>query len=273
MSFSIKHVVRAAIAASVVAAGSAHAAITLPSTGNGSLVLFVTNTVTQQVYARDLGLQVNSIISEGTGAGQTGTAGAYQTLDYSLGSITADTTLSNFLTGDLGNFVWGVLAGDSSSSGTSVSAPRRMVATAGDNLTWNPNSPTNIALQNASAASNTFMQTVSAALGSNSSVVTGIGTGPGQFDETQLENFFGYGVSIEGAVGVGNAQDFYLFASAGGSNGTASHIFQLNDLTLSATGTLASVASTEVPLPAAAWLFGSGLMGLAGIGRRRKKTA
>lgn len=30
-------------------------------------------------------------------------------------------------------------------------------------------------------------------------------------------------------------------------------------------------ASTPVPLPAAVWLFGSGLMGLAGIGRRRLK--
>jgi hypothetical protein len=31
--------------------------------------------------------------------------------------------------------------------------------------------------------------------------------------------------------------------------------------------------STTVPLPAAVWLLGSGLMGLAGVGRRRKVTA
>lgn len=30
---------------------------------------------------------------------------------------------------------------------------------------------------------------------------------------------------------------------------------------------------TEVPVPAAAWLFGSALLGLAGVGRRKRKTA
>lgn len=36
-------------------------------------------------------------------------------------------------------------------------------------------------------------------------------------------------------------------------------------------GTWTSFQMTPVPIPAAAWLFGSGLLGLAGIARRRKK--
>ena len=33
---------------------------------------------------------------------------------------------------------------------------------------------------------------------------------------------------------------------------------------------MAFIATTAVPLPAAAWLFGSGLIGLVGIARRKK---
>jgi hypothetical protein len=40
-------------------------------------------------------------------------------------------------------------------------------------------------------------------------------------------------------------------------------------MVLSSTGNLAVSA---VPLPAAVWLFGSGLLGLVGIGRRRKQA-
>jgi hypothetical protein len=33
------------------------------------------------------------------------------------------------------------------------------------------------------------------------------------------------------------------------------------------------VALTSIPVPAAVWLFGSGLVGLAGVARRKKKVA
>ena len=37
-------------------------------------------------------------------------------------------------------------------------------------------------------------------------------------------------------------------------------------------GTVASASTSAVPIPAAAWLMGSGLVGLAGVARRRKKS-
>jgi hypothetical protein len=62
---------------------------------------------------------------------------------------------------------------------------------------------------------------------------------------------------------------------------TASTRDQFNDATDAGQWTLASdgtatytlAGGSPVPLPGALWLFGSGLMGLVGISRRRKKNA
>jgi hypothetical protein len=75
------------------------------------------------------------------------------------------------------------------------------------------------------------------------------------------------------AIGT-TAYNLYGFSSNGGASG-AGLIYQLGTATfngtlLSFTGNTAS--NTTVPLPAAAWLFGSGLLGLLGIGRRRDSS-
>lgn len=66
-----------------------------------------------------------------------------------------------------------------------------------------------------------------------------------------------------GGGGIGQTDIKNLFGNA---QGNASWILQSN-------GTLTyhvAAAPAEVPIPAAAWLFGSGLLGLVGIARRRK---
>jgi hypothetical protein len=64
-----------------------------------------------------------------------------------------------------------------------------------------------------------------------------------------------YGITGNGS-GVGAVTAFSL--------GTA--VFSLTNDTLTFTG---NGGTTPVPLPAAVWLLGSGLLGLAGVGRRR----
>lgn len=64
-------------------------------------------------------------------------------------------------------------------------------------------------------------------------------------------------------------------AYVGGCSTSESVIFKLeNNFTFSGKGwTSKGMALTSVPIPAAAWLFGSGLLGLAGIARRKKTTS
>lgn len=49
--------------------------------------------------------------------------------------------------------------------------------------------------------------------------------------------------------------------------------FATYNATFGGTATVTSYDPGPIPVPAAAWLFGSGLLGLVGVSRRRKKTA
>jgi hypothetical protein len=73
---------------------------------------------------------------------------------------------------------------------------------------------------------------------------------------------------------VGSSAAFYGITD---NNSTSTQVqsYVLGSLELYANGTLATLSSgggSSVPIPAAVWLFGSGLLGLAGIGRRRNTT-
>lgn len=130
---------------------------------------------------------------------------------------------------------------------------------------------------------------------------TGSATGPRDFtlfvstDGANFDDVFAYTAALNGSPntpwsGTGTRNAFYTFApdlsslSAQLSN-QALVIFRLVDSSTSAINGLpvagggtdrvdnvivAGTAVSQVPLPAAAWLFGSGLLGLARIGRRRK---
>jgi hypothetical protein len=74
------------------------------------------------------------------------------------------------------------------------------------------------------------------------------------------------------------AGKIYAFALKGG-NGNAVYLIDTNSTSgiwtkIDLAGGLSNVTLLEaaVPLPAAAWLFGSALLGLAGIGYRRKRV-
>ena len=72
-----------------------------------------------------------------------------------------------------------------------------------------------------------------------------------------------------GNAGLGS--DTLYFVTGNGAANPAV-VNAIGTATLSATGFSFSPSSTPVPLPAAVWLLGSGLLGLAGVGRRKSKT-
>ena len=92
-------------------------------------------------------------------------------------------------------------------------------------------------------------------------------------------NILGFAGPVGGAVAVGNVfwgTDDPLEA-LGGTFGGAWDPLEINDMTaftssfVSCDGFCPVLVDTFVPVPAAVWLFGSGLLGLIGTGMRRKK--
>ena len=75
-------------------------------------------------------------------------------------------------------------------------------------------------------------------------------------------------------VDVSNGDEFYIWAymraiSQSGSNATSADAFNTGTMDFQCARDLTPAASS-VPLTAAAWLFGSGIIGLIGIARRKK---
>jgi hypothetical protein len=259
-----------AAAAALLAAGtSANAAI--QSGADGSLILAAYNQVTKSYYIRDTGFTINSFLPSDvtTAPGDGGVVGnktpeAGLTLDKTnTPGFASDATFASWISGQtLSDIRWTLFATDNSSAAGTNNVSRFIVASSSTTPVV-----TNNTVSNTGTISNGYV-------GIN-------GSATGATAASQLESNLGVGSSTLSTLDT--ASSLFYFARTVGTlanstvvpnNGGYNNSLFAATITLESDGDLvyslaSAQAPSEVPLPAAAWLLGSGLLGL-GAARRRK---
>jgi hypothetical protein len=271
-------------------AGQANAAILDGSSGNGELFLSVWSASFNggTSYSRDLGITMSDFMYNGAtapvngaplafnpGATPATSSGNVNTAGYSL-SFQSDSQLSSLL--GQADAVWMVGALDSTGTGA---GGRRFLSTSTSPISG----MTNGRVSNMGTPGNSYVFAVNAfgthASGTNGSAVNTAGDGNAYFGGIMGSNW-GSSATFSAVGAVGQALQFFYMTPTGTNSALAANVQQYlngngaSTWTLNADGSLVFAAaggSSPVPLPAAVWLFGSGLLGLIGIGRRRQQIA
>ena len=289
----MKNLVRFAVAGAMLAGFATAHAQSAPSSNNADLWLFVSDTTAGTTYAEDLGsaYTLNSLLPPASILPTT----ANPVLDTSISanfSINPTTGLSAYITaaqsaGD--NIQWAVdgiqfpgtttINKTSKAPGGIVDITDEVATQAGNLSTLSLTNLTNIG--NGFAGDVGYMAATYVAGGqtykwsNNGGSVNNV-WGASTGDNGGSTDLYGQGPDQAG-VALGTQVDLFGLTGNGSAAGQAQSYVLGTNLTLSSTGVLSVSSGTTtpppVPLPAAVWLFGSGLLGLIGVGRRRAATA
>jgi hypothetical protein len=282
----MKNLIRFSVAGALMAGYVTAQAQSLPSSGNSDLWLFVSDQAAGTTFAEDTGMSLSSIAPTSSFAA-SGTSTVLSTAISANFNMGPSATLTSYI--DAANTAgqkleWAVegIQFPGTVTGTGYKKPggivgitdnpaSQAVTTSGLFVAPNMESWGNGFQQDVSYLAGTYTsgikgQVYALSAGSSTGQVWGAGTG-GIAGSTDL---YGQGPDTAGN-GLGTALNLYAL-TGNGTNGQVQSYLLGNNLTLSSTGTL-SVGKTTVPLPAAVWLFGSGLLGLLGVGRRRALSA
>jgi hypothetical protein len=267
----------AAAVSLALAAGSASAAVTLPSAGNGlSQLLFSledNNTASadyKHTFAVDLslghtGLNYLSFLN--------GTQGANGTLTWDLNTVSA---FSGFAS-DTASLRWSVVGGNQRTN-ANAATDWGALATANSAADFPVVNGTNVvrtALTGTGSIGGWYAN-INANIGANQAVDINPFTATTSLYETKLGDLGGLQDSV-GLHTVGAGSDnFFRATLATTAAGDPIQYSQLGSFSLSSGNILtytAGGAPSPVPVPAAVWLFGSALAGFLGISRRNKQAA
>jgi hypothetical protein len=273
----MKTLAKFAIASLALAGSSAFAAIDLPSTGNGELVLLVRDLSdsTRQV-ALETNIRLNDILTQAqiVASAAPTAAGVPVSFTFNFADVTS-TALASFLSApSASGYEYMLFAGDSATTRNLGDA--RFLSTSNFQYTTLATSPvTNNNLGNGSGIGVTSDNELAQV---NASLFDAGETGFAAFAQDQ-ENFFFTNLMSAGlaqtGTAVGTATNLYVYTTASGTSSARARTYQGNDVILNSNGTLSVVGGNPppVPLPAAVWLLGSALAGFGAISRRRGKTA
>lgn len=287
MKFQLKLLALATLG--LAATVPAHAGIANNASGNGELFLSVwdnngtiNDTTDDRGYTRDLG----SVLS--TNWSSTANTPVFNAAANTAGTIRTYATDAGFSTwlgaaSSLSNLKWNVFGGDS------LGADKYLTT-----ISAFPAATDQAALHNWGTAADTYLAAVNALTGNtatsvNSSVATipsnGNAFAGGGAWGSNVGNAAAYGLNNAGSIGdqlafwafyetstTSGGVNTFQFASLN-DNGASLHNNAPATWSLDSTGTLtysvAAAAPATVPVPAAVWLLGSGLIGMVGVARRK----
>jgi hypothetical protein len=259
-----------AAGALALGAVAAHASIASPSSGSSDAILFAevvnaAGTLAVASYAGDTGVSINSVI-----AGLSSTPTTYLASDPNLAKLFAADAAGDTLE-------FAVLAGQytGSPSTTNLKTPGvgQFLTTTANNSTTSISGATTASLSKM-AGLNGDVSTINGNSGGAASVE---GTNPATSGVWDITNGNGTaywdGASISNGNTLGTTANLYYMTGGGAIASHTTNVLE-GTASLSSSGlTLTGNGSPPpVPLPAAVWLLGSGLLGLAGVGRRKAKA-
>lgn len=283
MKFKLK-ALTAAVALGI--AGQASAALDLPSTGNGELFLTVWDTVTGESYIRGLDIRINDFMVTEAPNSSNGTIRdpeAGMRLDATTNAIFAGDTLfaSTFGNNTAANLKWNIVAGDENANPDALFPTHinRLVTTS---TATDPSqiSLTGSGLDGALARVGqhaTYANLYNGCDVNSSCVSTDTAEASNGNNSIWGDSFGSIGSVKTAGAGFGSLFFYYIgHTSQAGVTQIPKTLFANSQYT--ATWTLTSDGSVAynlqaVPIPAAVWLFGSALVGLVGVARRRTHSA
>jgi len=291
MQNSLKYAVVAVLAAgSAMTSIGAYAAPLGPvDQGSSSLVLFVqdvqSNGTVRASYGLNTGLSLDSLLPTGSLVSNANLNTSISAGTHVFGPSTALTNFINTANGNAGDtLLWSVEGGqyndigfdpitsDVTTPGDAKSVFSSVLSTTNGTLVSSLIATSFVNLLQQYHSLTGSVNALAGALGSNSEISQSGGALWSAVDQ-QKGGLFGNGVTPD--VNTAGSPALSLFGITGNDSGGKVQSYVLGTATFAADGTLtiASAGAPSVPVPAAIWLLGSGLMGFFGVARRRLAVA